>query len=347
MAIIAPDLGIDLGSSNTQIYVRRKGLEADEPTILAVTKKGKRVVRAIGEEARNMLGRTAEDVAVVQPVSNGRINDFDMAGYYLEEMIRKAIGSSMLIKPRAVMTVPCRINPLEMRTVYKAAFNAGIRKGGLFLIEKPFAAACGCGLPVFEPKGCMIVDIGGGTTEAAVISYGGIVVSRSIDTGGIKMSRAIIDFFQHTFNLRISERTAESLKQSMGSALPLKENRMMEIRGLDLITNLPQDATVSSKQIYESLQGSCREILDLVRDVLSFTPPELCSDVLESGVFLTGGGSQLFAIDQFIEAELGMKAHLTQNPGLSAALGAGRLVEDLDEVRSAGAVRFRKETSEE
>ena len=223
MAIIAPDIGIDLGTANTQVYVKRKSILVDEPSLLVVDRDGRHAIRAIGEEARVLLGRIGGDVTAVRPLSDGMIRDFDMTQYMLQYFVRKAIGASRLIKPRAVMTVPCRISPIERRAVRRAAIYAGVRDGQLHLVEKPFAAAVGSGLPIFEPYGSMVVDIGGGTTEAAVISLGGVVASRSIRIGGVKMDEAIIAYVRREFNMLIGDRTAEDVKMTLGAALPLKE----------------------------------------------------------------------------------------------------------------------------
>ena len=257
MAIVAPDIGIDLGTANTQIYVKKKGIVINEPSLLVADREGRHTVRAIGEEARVMLGRTSADVTAVWPLSDGMIRDFDMTQAMLQFFVRKAIGVSRLVKPRALMTIPCRVSPIERRAVRKAAVYAGIRENQLHLVEKPFASAVGSGLPVFEPVGSMVVDIGGGTTEAAVISLGGIVVSRSIRMGGVKMDEAIIAYVKREFNMLIGERTAEDVKMALGSALPMKEERRVLVRGRDMITNLPQTAEISSTQVYEAPSSTC------------------------------------------------------------------------------------------
>ena len=347
MAIVAPDVGIDLGTANTQIYVKKKGIVINEPSLLVADREGRHTVRAIGEEARVMLGRTSADVTAVWPLSDGMIRDFEMTQAMLQFFMRKAIGVSRLVKPRAIMTIPCRVSPIERRAVRKAAAYAGIRENQLHLVEKPFAAAIGCGLPVFEPVGSMVVDIGGGTTEAAVISLGGIVVSRSIRMGGVKMDEAIITYVKREFNMLIGERTAEDVKMALGSALPMKEERRVLVRGRDMITNLPQTAEISSTQVYEALSAPCEAILAAIQHVLERTPPELAGDVLKSGIHLTGGGAQLFALDQYIASELDMPVLLAKDPMSCAAIGAGHLADQFELLHRIGKSSFLREEGEE
>ncbi len=347
MAIVAPDLGINLGTSNTQVYVKKKGIVISEPSMLVADRGGRHAVRAIGEEARVLLGRTAADVVAVRPMEDGMIRDFDMTQYMLQYFVRKAIGVSRLVKPRAIMTIPCRVTPIERRAVRKAAVYAGIRENQLHMVEKPFAAAIGTGLPVFEPVGSMVVDVGGGTTEAAVISLGGIVVSRSIRIGGMKMDEAIIAYVKREFNMVIGDRSAEDIKTTLGSALPLKEERRVLVRGRDLITNLPQTVEISSGQVYEALKAPCQAILMAIRHVLERTPPELAGDVIKSGIHLTGGGSQLFALDQYIASELDMPVLLAKDPVSCAVLGVGYLAENIEQLHRIGRSSFLREEDEE
>ena len=329
MAIIAPDIGIDLGTANTRIYVK-KHILIDEPSLLVMDRNGRHTIRAIGSEALSLLGRTGGDVTAVHPLADGMIQEFDMTQYMLQYFVRKAIGASRLVKPRAVITVPCRITPIERRAVRRAALYSGVRENQLHLIEKPFAAALGCHLEVFSPIGSMVVDVGGGTVEAAIISLGDIVASKSIRVGGIKMDEAIIAYVKREFNMLIGERTAEDIKISLGSALPLKEERWMLIRGRDMITNLSQTAQITSAQVYEALRSPCQAILSAIREVLERTPPELAGDVLQSGIHLTGGGAQLFGLDQFIASELNIPVLLAKEPRNSAALGVGYLADNFE-----------------
>ncbi len=346
MAIIAPDIGIDLGTSNTLVHVRKKGIVIDEPTILVMDRTQKHDVKAIGEEARVMLGRTAGDVIAVRPLADGMIRDFDMTKIMLKYFVRKAVGVSRLVKPRAIITIPCRVTPIERRAVRQAALDAGVRQTQLNLVEKPFAAALGSGLPVFEPIGSMVVDIGGGTTEVAVISLGGVVISRSIRIGGVKMDEAIISYVKREFNMLIGDRTAEDVKINMGAALDPKEDRRVLVRGRDMVTNLPQVAELSAKKVYEALKPPCQAILAAIQFVLERTPPELAGDVMRSGIHLTGGGAQLFGMDQFIASELGMPVLLAKDPMSCAALGIGHLTENIEMLHRIGKSSFLHDEGE-
>ena len=330
MPIIAPDIAIDLGTSNTQVYVKRKGVVLDEPTLMVVENKKKKTVKAFGEDARMLLGRTHGDLIAIRPLEEGVIKDYDMTEYMLEFFIRKAIGTSRLVRPRGFITVPTRITAVERKVICEAAEHAGVRRGALHLIEKPFAAALGSGLPVFDPKGSMVVDIGGGTTEVAVISLGGIVISRSIRIGGLTMDQAIIDFIKRSFNMQIGDRTAEDVKFDLGSALPLSDSRRAFVRGHDLVTKLPQTAEITASMIYEALQAPCHEILAAIQYVLERTPPELAGDVMRSGIHLTGGGAQLCGMDRFVATELDMPVLLAKEPMDCAILGVGHLAENIE-----------------
>lgn len=349
MAIIAPDIGIDIGTANTRVYVKKKGIVIDEPSMLVADRGGRHAVRAIGEEARVLAGRTANDVMEVRPLSEGMIRDFDMTQLMLQYFVRKAIGASRLVKPRAILTIPCRVTPIERRAVKRAAVYAGVRSGEnqLFLIDKPFASALGLGLPVFDAVGSMVVDIGGGTCEAAVISLGGVVASRSIRMGGIKMDEEIIAYVKSEFNIVIGERTAEDVKMALGAALPLKEERRVLVRGRDMITRLPQTAELSSTRVYEALQGPCNAVLSAIEHVLARTPPELLGDIMRSGIHLTGGGAQLFGLDQFIAQELQMPVLLARDPMNSAVLGVGHLADNIELLHRIGKSSFLKEDVEE
>ncbi|MBQ9300258.1 MAG: rod shape-determining protein [Clostridia bacterium] len=330
MAIIAPDIAIDLGTSNTQVYVKNKGIVLNEPTLMVVQDGKKKTVKAFGDDARLMLGRTMGDVSAVRPLKGGVIRDYDMAEYMLEFFIRKSIGSSRLIRPRGWITIPSSVSAVERKVVREAAEAAGIRRGALHLIDKPFAAALGTGLPVFEPKGSMVVDIGGGTTETAVISLGGIVVAKSIRTGGIKMDEAIIEYIKREFNMLIGDRTAEDVKFDLGAALQMNDTRRAFVRGRDLVTNLPQTVEINSNMVYEALKEPCQEILAAIQFVLERTPPELAGDVMRGGIHLTGGGSLLCGMDRFIATELDMPVLLAKEPLECAVTGIGHLSENID-----------------
>ena len=346
MAVIAPDLGIDLGTSNTLVYVRRKGIVINEPTLLIVSGSARRTIKSIGQDAKVLVGRTTGGDVAVRPLQDGTIKEYDMTESILRYFIRKAIGVSHLVRPRAFITVPCRISAVEKRVVREAALAAGIRRNAIHLIEKPFASAFGSGLPVFQPEGSMVVDIGGGTTEVAIISIGGIVASKSIMTGGIKMDEAVINYIKHNFNMLIGDRMAEDIKTDWGSALPMKEDRRVMIRGRDLITGLPQTAEMSASKIYEALHAPCRQILQAIRDVLDKAPPELAGDILRKGIYLMGGGSLLYGIDRYLANELGLPVLLAKDAMLCAAAGVGNLAENANLLHRIGRSTFMREENE-
>jgi rod shape-determining protein MreB and related proteins len=345
MAIIAPDIGIDLGTSNTLVHVRKKGIVISEPTLLVVDGGKKHTIRALGEDARMLIGRTTGDAVTIRPLKDGTVKDFEMTESILRFFIRKAIGASRLIKPRALITVPSRITDLERKAIREAAISAGVRRNALSLVDKPFAAAIGSGLPAFEPKGSMVVDIGGGTTEAAVISLGGIVISHSIHVGGIKMDEAISNYFMREFNMLIGDHTAEEVKIDLGAALPLSDERRATVRGRDMVTNLPQTVEITSSRVYDALKGPCQSILTAIQFVLERTPPELAGDVMRSGIHLTGGGSLLFGIDQFIATELDMPVLLAKEPMSCAAMGIGYLTDNMELLPRMGKSSYLREES--
>lgn len=336
MAIIAPDIGIDLGTSNTMIYVKHKGIVIDEPTLVVVGGDKRKTVKAFGKDAAVLIGRTTGEETAVHPLEDGVVKDYNMTRYMLEYLIRKAIGSSRIVRPRGLITVPCRCKELERRAVREAADSAGIRRGALYLIDKPFAAALGSGLEVFEPRGNMVVDIGGGTTDVAVISLGGVVVSKSVRVGGQKMDAAIINFIKRKFNMEIGERTAEELKMDLGAALPSPNVRRAYVRGLDMVTNLPQTTQIDSDMIYKALHAPCQAILAAIQYVLERTPPELAGDVMRRGIHLTGGGALLSGLDRFIATELDMPVLLAKEPLDCAAIGIGHLAENIDLLQRMG-----------
>ena len=344
---MAPDIGIDMGTSKTLVYVRKKGIVINEPTVLLMERSGRRSVRAIGDEALMELGRTTDDLVAVRPLSEGMIRDFDMTKYMLQYFVRKAIGSSRLIKPRAIITVPCRITAIERRAVRQAALYAGARPSQLHLVEKPFAAALGCGLPVFQPVGSMVVDIGGGTTEVAVISLGGVVVCKSIRMGGIKMDEAVAAYIKREYNMLVGDRTAEDVKLNLGSALPVSQQREALVRGRDMVTNLPRTAVITSDKVYDALKNPCAQILAAIKNVLEHTPPELAGDVLRSGIYLTGGASQLFGLDQYIASALGIKVQCARDAAACAGRGVGELAEHFDHLSRIGKSSFLRDDAED
>ena len=336
MALIAPEIGIDLGTSNTMVYVRGRGIVVSEPTIVVIDSDNKHNVRAVGDEAEILLGRTGDKLVAVRPLKAGSIVNFDMAEILLRYFIRKAIGVSHVIKPKVLVSVPCTL-PMVAR---KAVTEAATRAKTVYLIEKPFAAAIGSGLPVYEPIGSMVVDIGGGTTDAAVVSLGGLVVAQSIQVGGMKMDEAIVNYIKKEFQVMIGERTAEDVKLDLASAVPLNDQRRVKIRGRAVNSPIPQDIDFTTAQAAEAIKEPCMAILAAIKWVLERTPPELAADVMRGGIHLTGGGSQLFGLDQYIATELGIPVLLAKEPTDCATLGLGYLVENLQLLQSIGKQGF-------
>ena len=338
MAFFAPDIGIDLGTSNTVVYVRGRGIVISEPTMVVVDSNNKRNVRAVGDEAKFLLGRTSDALTVVRPLKGGSISDFDMAEMLIRYFIRKAIGVSHVIKPKVVVSIPVGLPAVSRKAVTEAAQVAGAKT--VYLVEKPFAAAIGSGLPVYEPVGNMVVDIGGGTTDVAVVSLGGLVVAQSIQVGGVKMDEAIINYIKREFNMLIGDRTAEDVKLDLAAAMPLSEGRQVRIRGRDLLSPQAMDIEFTSAQAHEAIKEPCRAILAAIKWVLERTPPELAADIMRSGVHLTGGGAQLFAMDQFIATELGIPVLIAKEPEDCTVMGLGYLVENMQLLTSMGKQGF-------
>ena len=334
MAFFAPDIGIDLGTSNTMVYVRGRGIVISEPTIVVTDANNRRNVRAVGDEARYLMGRTTAALAAVLPMRAGSIADFDMTEVLVRYFIRKAIGVSHVFKPKVAVAVPCSLQAVARKAVEEAAEMAGAKQ--VFLVEKPFAAAIGSGLPVYEPVGSMVVDVGGGTTDAAIVSLGGLVVAQSIQVGGSKMDEAIASYIKRESNMLIGAKTAEDVKLDLGSAMPLSEGRKVRIRGKDTLFSTAKDIEFTSAQCYEALKEPCKAILAAIKWVLERTPPELSADIMRSGIHLTGGGSQLFALDQYIATELGIPVLLAKEPMDCTVMGLGYLVENIQLLSSIG-----------
>lgn len=334
MNFFAPDIGIDLGTSNTMLYVRGRGIVISEPTLVVAEGRGKKSVRAVGDEARFLLGRTKDSTVVVHPVKNGSIEDFDMTELLIRYFMRKAIGVSHVVKPRVVISVPSGLPAVNRKAVAEAVKMAGAKK--VYLIEKPFAAAIGSGLPVYDPVGSMVVDIGGGTTDAAIVSLGGLVVSRSSSVGGVKMDEAIINYIKREFHMLIGDRTAEDLKLDLAAAVPLEEGRQVMIRGRDLRSPQVSEITFSSAQASEAINEPCRAVVATIKWVLERTPPELAADVMRSGVHLTGGVAQLFGMDQFIGEELGIPVLIAKDAEECTVRGLGYIVENMNDLIAQG-----------
>lgn len=321
------DLAIDLGTANTLIYVRGKGIVLSEPSVVAV-KKGTSQVLKVGREAKEMVGRTPASIVAVRPLMDGVIADFDLTEQMIRQFIIRIHNRKTLVRPRIVVGIPSGITQVEKRAIRDSAEQAGARE--VYLIEEPMAAAIGAGLAVQEPSGNMIVDVGGGTTEVAVISLSGIVYSQSIRIAGDEMDEAIIQYLKRKYNLLVGERTAEKIKIQAGSAYPFDEPRKIEIKGRDLMDGIPKALTISDSDIREALHDPIYAIVDAVKSALERTPPELAADIAEKGIVMTGGGSLLHGLDTLIGLETHLKMTIAEDPLSCVALGAGRVLDELD-----------------
>ncbi|WP_066194433.1 MULTISPECIES: rod shape-determining protein [Gracilibacillus] len=327
------DLGIDLGTANTLVFIKSKGIIVREPSVVAINKTTGNI-EAVGSDARNMIGRTPGNISVIRPMKDGVIADYDttasMMKYYIK--LAQKNRSSLAKKPSVMVCVPSGITMVEERAVIDATKQAGAKDA--FPIAEPFAAAIGAGLPVWEPTGSMIVDIGGGTTEVAVISLGGIVTSRSIRTAGDDMDDAIIQYIKKTYNLMIGERSAESIKMDIGSAQALESDQEMDIRGRDLLTGLPKTISIQSSEITSALRDTVEAIVEAVKNTLESTPPELAADIMDRGIVLSGGGALLRDLDQVISDETKMPVFVADEPLDSVAIGTGKALEYIDHFKA-------------
>ncbi|MDD2702957.1 MAG: rod shape-determining protein [Candidatus Omnitrophica bacterium] len=326
LGLFSNDMGVDLGTATTLVYVKGEGVVLCEPSVVAIM-RGTSQVLAVGEEAKRMLGRTPGNILAIRPMKDGVIADFEITEAMLRYFIKKVHHRRVLVRPRILIAVPSGITEVEKRAVKDSAERAGARE--VFLVEEPMAAAIGVGLPIQEPVGNMIIDIGGGTTEIAVISLAGIVFSKSIRIGGDEMDDAIIEYLKKTYNLMIGERTAEEIKIKIGSAYPLPEELTLEIKGRDLVAGLPKTVSITSEEIRESLQEPVRAILESAKISLERTPPELAGDLIEHGIVLAGGGSQLKGLDKLIAEETGLPVHLSENPNTAVVRGTGKVLNEI------------------
>lgn len=331
LGLFSRDIGIDLGTANTLVMVRGRGIVINEPSVVAIERRSRRVL-AIGAEAKKMVGRTPASIIAVRPLRDGVISDFDITERMLVYFIRKVHARTLgpPPKPRVVIGIPSGVTEVEKRAVHDAAISAGAREA--FLIEEPMAAAIGAGLPVTASVGSMIVDIGGGTTEVAVISLGGIVVSRSLRVAGDEMDEAIVAYARQRYNLAIGERMAEAIKHEIGSAFPLEQELTMVMRGRNLLTGLPQSIEVSSIEIREALAQPVQTIVEVVRDALDSTPPELVADLMANGITLAGGGALLRGLAARLAHDTKMTVNVARHPMACVARGAGLVLEDLDQL---------------
>lgn len=331
MAIFSKELAIDLGTANTVVYLKGKGIVLREPSIIAIN-TAKKIV-AVGNEAKLMAGRAPFEINISQPIRDGVIADFDTTELMLDYFISKAGGKRGIFRPTLLIGIPCGITQVEKKAVIEAAIRAGARQA--FTIHEPMAAAIGAGLPIAEPRGSMIVDIGGGTAEVAVISLRGIVVVRSTRIAGNEMTEAIVTFLKRQYSLFVGETSAEQVKMKLGSAYPLDKEEKMEVRGRDLIDGLPKSIVISSEEVRKALQPVLEEILDTIKATLEITPPELAADIIDRGIMLSGGGSLLRNIDKFISQRTGILVNIAEDPLSAVAIGAGKALEDLDFFKEA------------
>jgi rod shape-determining protein MreB len=320
------DMAVDLGTANTLVYVRGRGIVLSEPSVVAIDQRTGEV-HAVGVEAKRMLGRTPGSISAIRPLKDGVIADFDVTEEMLRHFIHK-VHQNRWAHPRVVVCVPSGVTGVEKRAVEEATLSAGARQA--YLIEEPMAAAIGAGLPVSEPTGNMIVDIGGGTTEVAVISLGGIVVSQSIRVGGDELDEAIVKYVQREYKLLIGTQTAEEVKLEIGSAAPLSEEAQCEIRGRDLVTGLPKTVVLSSQEVRLALEEPLSQIVDAIKSTLDKTPPELASDIMDRGIMLAGGGALLHRLDERVRNETEMPVHIAESPLTCVAVGSGRSLEEFD-----------------
>ncbi|WZH50689.1 MAG: rod shape-determining protein [Nocardioides alkalitolerans] len=329
--VIGRDMAVDLGTANTLVYVRGKGVLLDEPSVVALNTMTQEIV-AVGHEAKRMIGRAPDTIMPIRPLKDGVIADFEACEQMLRFFIQAVHKRRYLAKPRLVVCVPSGITAVEQRAVKEAGYQAGARR--VYIVEEPMAAAIGAGLPVHEATGNMVVDVGGGTTEVAVISLGGIVTSLSIRTAGDDLDQAVIAWMKKEHSLLLGERTAEEIKTTVGSAFPSSGEPDVEVRGRDLVSGLPRTVSVSTSEIRQALEEPVHAIVDAVRVTLDQTPPELAGDIMDRGIVLTGGGALLRGLDERIRHETGMPVHVAESPLTSVALGAGRCVEEFEALQA-------------
>jgi rod shape-determining protein MreB len=327
MSFIGRDMAIDLGTANTLVYVRGRGIVLDEPSVVAINRDSGGIL-AVGLEARDMIGRTPGNIVAIRPLKDGVIADFDTTERMLRYFIQKVHRRRYLAKPRIVVCVPSGITGVEQRAVKDAGYAAGARK--VYIIEEPMAAAIGAGLPIHEPTGNMVVDIGGGTTEVAVISLGGIVTTGSIRVGGDALDQAIINWIKREYSLLLGERTAELIKQRIGSAYHFANEPDAEIPGRDLATGLPKTIVVSAAEIRKALEEPVNAIVNAVKNTLDRTPPELASDIINQGIMLTGGGALLLGLDERLRKETGLPIHVAEDPLRAVVIGTGKCIEEFE-----------------
>lgn len=328
--LFSNDIGIDLGTANTLVYVRDKGVVLREPSVVAV-QAGTNQVLAVGSEAKRMLGRTPGSIVAIRPLKDGVIADFEITEAMLRYFIQKVHNRRNMVSPRVVVAVPSGITEVEKRAVKDSATHAGARE--VYLIEEPMASAIGVGLPVQEPAGNMIIDMGGGTTEVAIISLAGIVFSRSVRVAGDELDEALVQYMKRVYNLMIGERTAEEIKIKIGSAYPLEQETSMEVKGRDLVAGLPKTLTISSQEVREAIQEPVNTIVETVRYTLERCPPELSADLVDRGIVLAGGGALLRGLDKLLAKETGLPVHVADDPLSAVVMGTGIVLNELKFLR--------------
>jgi rod shape-determining protein MreB len=327
LGMFSNDLAIDLGTANTLVYIKGKGIVMDEPSVVAVNKDTNKVL-AVGREAKSMLGRTPGSIVAIRPMRDGVIANFEVTEAMLRYFIHKVHNRKALVRPRIIISVPSGITQVEKRAVRDSAQSAGARE--VYLVEEPMAAAIGAGLPIQEPSGNMIVDIGGGTTEVAVISLSGIVYSKSIRVGGDEMDEAIVHYVKRKYNLLIGERTAELIKTQIGSAFPMEEKQTYEAKGRDLVAGIPKTLTISDEEVREAILEPVTTIIDTIKIALERTPPELAADIVDRGIVLAGGGSLLKGLDVLIREETELPIAIAEDPLTAVVRGTGKVLDELD-----------------
>jgi rod shape-determining protein MreB and related proteins len=327
MGFFAKDIGIDLGTANTLVHVKGKGIILREPSVVAINRKSGNIL-AVGDVAKKMIGRTPGNITAIRPMKDGVIADFEITQNMLRYFIRRAITGKILSKPRVVICVPSGVTEVEKRAVEEATLQSGAREA--YLIEEPMAAAIGANLPVEEPTGSMIVDIGGGTSEVAVISLGGIVTSRSLRIAGDEFDEAIVNYIKKEYNLMIGERTAENIKVTIGTAYPKENDETMDIRGRDLVSGLPKNLSITSTEVMGALKEPINAIVDAIKFTLERTPPELASDIMDKGIMLAGGGALLSELDTLIKEETGMPVSIAERPLDCVVVGTGKVLDEIE-----------------
>ncbi|NPV44356.1 MAG: rod shape-determining protein [Firmicutes bacterium] len=326
---LAADIGIDLGTASVLVYVKGKGVILQEPSVVAIEKDTQKIL-AVGEEARRMIGRTPGNITAVRPLKDGVIADYDVTEMMLKYFIGKICGKRLLLRPRIMVCIPTGVTTVEKRAVLEATQSAGARK--VYLIEEPVAAAIGAGLDISKPYGNMVVDIGGGTTDVAVLSLGNIVYSQSIRVAGDKFDEALVRYIRKEYNIMIGERTAEELKINVGTAFPKERNESMEIRGRNLVTGLPKNIIITSEETYKAMEEPIQAVIDCIFHVLENTPPELSADISERGIVMTGGGSLLNGLDKLISERTQIPVHVAEDAISCVAVGTGMALEHLDKL---------------